>query len=138
VSEANKALARKIMDIFSSGDPSGIEELVAPNAVDHQGLPGVDTNGPEGFRRMLEVYRTAFQDARADVVAVVAEGDLAVVHFHMTGTNSGAFMGMPATGKPIDVQGVDIMRFENGQAVEHWGYYEEAKMMQQLGLMPAS
>ena len=45
-------------------------------------------------------------------------------------------MGMPATNKKIDVEGVDIIRFKNGKAVEHWGVYDNMKMMQQLGMMP--
>ena len=60
------------------------------------------------------------------------------VHFNMKGTNTGG-MGpdMPATNKAMDVNGVDIIRFENGKAMEHWGYWEESKMMQQLGMAPA-
>ena len=37
----------------------------------------------------------------------------------------------------LDVMGCDVFRFENGKAAEHWGYMEDMKMMQQLGLMPA-
>jgi predicted SnoaL-like aldol condensation-catalyzing enzyme len=43
--------------------------------------------------------------------------------------------GMPATNKPIDIHTVDVLRFENGKVVEHWGYMEEFKMMEQLGMM---
>jgi predicted ester cyclase len=72
------------------------------------------------------------------VLSSAMEGDMLFVHFNQKGTNSGA-MGpdMPATGKAIDVSGVDIIRFANGKAVEHWGYWDETTMMQQLGLAPA-
>ena len=66
----------------------------------------------------------------------VKEGDRVVVHYRWKGVNSGAMgEGMPATNKPIDVETVDVLRFENGKVVEHWGYMEEMKMMEQLGMM---
>jgi predicted ester cyclase len=46
-------------------------------------------------------------------------------------------MGMPATGKSVDVDGIDILRFgDNGLAHEHWGVFDALGMMQQLGLVP--
>ncbi len=131
--------ATKLMiDLFSvGGDMSRAGEVIADNAIDHQGIPGVDTNGLEGFKRVCAIYQGAFPDLKATLLSVATQGDRTFAHFHMTGTNTGAFMGMPATGKAIDIEGVDVMRFEGGKAVEHWGYVEEMKMMQQLGLMPA-
>jgi len=67
----------------------------------------------------------------------VAEDDRVFVQLRMTGTNAGMFMGMPATGKAVDIELVDVMRFIDSKVVEHWGYSQEVKMMQQLGLMPA-
>ena len=55
----------------------------------------------------------------------------------MTGTNSGPMMGMPATNKKMTgIMGIDMMRWENGKFVEHWGLFDEHAMMSQLGLMP--
>ena len=138
MSEANKAASMKLAEMFGGADTSVAGQYIAENAVDHQGVPGLDTNGVEGFQRMVAFYRSAFPDMKAEVMAVIAEGDLVTMQFHMTGTNTGVFMGMPATGKKIDIEGVDIMRFQDGKAVEHWGYLEEAKFMQQLGLMPGA
>ena len=46
-------------------------------------------------------------------------------------------MGMPATGKTVDVQVIDIIRFgDDGLAHEHWGVFDALKMMQQLGAIP--
>lgn len=63
-------------------------------------------------------------------------GDTVLAYFTTTGTNSGPFMGKPATNKTISFEGVDIIRVKNGKAVEHWGVYDNLKMMQQLGMMP--
>jgi len=68
----------------------------------------------------------------------VASGDKVVVRVRLTGTNQGAFMGMPATGKRVNVQLIDIMRFgDDGLAHEHWGVMDALAMMQQLGAVPS-
>ena len=54
----------------------------------------------------------------------------------MTGTNSGPFMGMPATNKKVDIMGIDWIKWENGKFTDHWGAMEDMKMMTQLGMMP--
>jgi predicted ester cyclase len=56
-----------------------------------------------------------------------------------TGTNRGEFMGMPATGKRVDVQLIDMFLFgDDGRAREHWGVIDSLAMMQQLGAVPAN
>lgn len=55
----------------------------------------------------------------------------------MRGTHRGDFMGLAASGKKIEVKGVDIVRFANGKAVEHWGWNDDYTMMMQLGMLPA-
>jgi predicted ester cyclase len=67
---------------------------------------------------------------------MITEGDRVVMHYRWKGVNTGPMdEGMPATNKAIDVHTVDVLRFENGKVVEHWGYMEEFKMMEQLGMM---
>ncbi len=136
MSEANKAATRKLFEFMSGADLSQVEEVIAPNMVDHEEVPGIDNNGPEGFKRTVGFFRSAFPDLKMEVIDLIAEGDKTVAHFHIKGTNNGPFMGMPATGKPVDITGADIFKFEGGKVVDHWGFYQEAKMMHQLGMMP--
>ena len=84
------------------------------------------------------MYRAAFPDLRMDAEDVIASGDKVVVRARATGTHKGEFMGMPATGKSIDVQLIDIMGLgDDGLAHEHWGVVDALAMMQQLGVVPA-
>jgi predicted ester cyclase len=84
------------------------------------------------------MQRAAFPDLRMDAEDVIAGGDKVVTRVRYTGTNKGAFMGMPATGKSVDVQLIDIMRFgDDGRVHEHWGVMDQMTLMQQLGLVPA-
>lgn len=134
---AQEAAVRSLYDMFNTGKLDNIEAFCAPDFHSHQMDPSVTTTGLQSVRDMLNMYRTALPDFHQEILGISTTGDRTYLHLHITGTNSGPWPSGPATGKGIDVQGVDIVRFENGKAVEHWGFMEEMKMMQQLGLMPA-
>jgi predicted ester cyclase len=84
------------------------------------------------------MYRAAFPDLRMEAEDVLVSGDKAVARVRATGTHQGEFIGMPATGKRIEVPVIDIMRFgDDGLVHEHWGLFDSLGMMQQLGAIPA-
>jgi steroid delta-isomerase-like uncharacterized protein len=134
--EQNKATARAIYDVITSGDLTRTDELIAADLVDHEEVPGMPP-GVEGFRWFVRTFREAFPDLRMDAEDMLAEGDKVVVRFTMRGTHRGEFMGIPASGKEIAVNGIDMMRFEGGKAAEHWGQADNLGMLQQLGAVPA-
>lgn len=69
---------------------------------------------------------------------VIDGGDTVVARVRFTGTHEGGFMGMPATGRTVDVQLIDIMRFaDDGLVDEHWGVFDAMALMEQLGTVPA-
>lgn len=133
---AQEVTMRTIVDLFNTSSTEGVENLLTENFVDHQMDPSITTTGLQGVKDMMALYHTAFPDFKQEIIAMSTTGDRTYVHTHITGTNSGPWGAMPATNKAMDLMGVDIVRFENGKAAEHWGYMEEAKMMTQLGLMP--
>ena len=134
--EKNKETMKKVFDAFESGNTDSIENWVAENFNDHSPDPNVKSTGIPGLKETIKMYHTAFPDIKQNIMSMWADNDVVVAHFNMKGTNSGPMGEMPATNKSVDVNGVDIVRFENGKGVEHWGYWEESKMMTQLGLMP--
>jgi predicted ester cyclase len=83
------------------------------------------------------MFIAAFPDLRMVPEDVLTSGDKAVARVRATGTHQGEFMGMSATGKAVDVQLIDIIRFgDDGLAREHWGVFDTMTMMQQLGAVP--
>jgi predicted ester cyclase len=86
---------------------------------------------------MVAMFRAAFPDLRCDVEDTLAEGDKVVIRSTMRGTHQGEFMGIPPTDKQFTASVIDIIRFDNGQAVEHWGNSDDLGMMQQLGVIPS-
>ena len=124
-------------DLINAGDIDGFAELLAHDFVDHESLPGLAPT-KDGVRIFFGMQRAAFPDLRMDAEDVIAGGDKVVARVRYTGTNKGAFMGMPATGKSVDVQLIDIFGFgDDGRVYEHWGVMDQMTLMQQLGLAPA-
>jgi hypothetical protein len=81
------------------------------------------------------MYIAAFPNLRFDAQDVLGSGDKAVARVRVTGTHEGEFMGLPPTGKGVDVQAIDIVRFgDDGLVREHWGVFDAMAMMQQLGV----
>lgn len=134
--EENKAKTRRFMDeVFNKGNMAVINELLAPNLVEHNPFPGYPP-GLEGFKQGVAAFRKGFPDLHITVDDLIAEGDKVVIRSTMSGTHKGDFMGTPATGKQVKVAGIDIVRIVGGKAVEHWGITQDLEMMQQLGLVP--
>ena len=131
------ATIRRMYDLLSAGDIDGFGNLLADDFVEHEETPGLEPT-KEGVKQFFHMYRAAFPDLRMEPQDVVASGDKVVARARATGTNQGEFMGMPATGKSVDVQLIDIIRFgDDGLAREHWGVFDALGMMQQLGAIPA-
>ena len=81
------------------------------------------------------MYRAAFPNLRMEPEDVLASGDKVVARVRATGTHDGELMGRPATGRSVDVQLIDIMRFdEHGLVAKHWGVVDMLAMIQQLGV----
>ena len=130
------ATMRRAYDLINAGDVDGFGALLADDFVEHEELPGLAPT-KEGVKDFFKAYLAAFPDLRMTAEDVLASGDKVVARVRATGTHQGEFMDIPATGKSIDVQLVDIIRFgDDGLAHEHWGVFDTMTMMQQLGVVP--
>jgi steroid delta-isomerase-like uncharacterized protein len=130
------ATVRRFYDLINAGDIDGFGALLADDFVEHEETPGLAPTR-EGVMDFFRMNRTAFPDMRMVAEDVLTSGDKVVVRAKLTGTHQGEFMGMPATGKSVDVQLIDIIRFgDDGLAHEHWGVMDALALMQQLGAVP--
>ncbi len=128
---------RRCYELLNAGDVDGFGDLLSDDFVEHEETPGLAPT-KDGVKAFFRMYIAAFPDLRMDPVDVLPSGDKIVARVMATGTNTGEFMGMPATGKSVDVQLIDIMRFgDDGLVHEHWGVFDALAMMQQLGVVPA-
>ncbi len=137
--EDNKAsMRRSIEEGVNQGNIAVFDELCAPNWVYHDPAnPGVRTL--EDYKRFVTETRSAFPDFQMTIEDLIAEGDKVVVRGTIRGTNTGDIetpMHIPATGKPITITGISIVRFAGGKAVEVWNQGDSLGLLQQLGLIP--
>jgi steroid delta-isomerase-like uncharacterized protein len=127
---------RRLYELLNAGDIDGFGDHMAEDFVEHEVMPGLEPSR-DGVKQMFRMYRAAFPDLRMEAEDVLVSGDKVVARVRATGTQQGEFMGLPATGKSVNVQLIDIIRFgEDGLAREHWGVFDALGMMQQLGAIP--
>jgi steroid delta-isomerase-like uncharacterized protein len=127
----NKALARAFFDeVWNQGDEAAIDRYIAPNAAGNDADFGA---GREAFRAQWRKWRAAFPDLHFEVVDLVAEDDKVVTRWRLTGTHSAEFLGIPATGRRIDVEGMSLDRIENGMIAEGCDGWDNYGVRVQLG-----
>ena len=135
MSDQNKSVvARWAERGFNGRDMAEFDLFFGPTIVDHALPPGLPS-GREGRKLYAGAFFGAFPDIHLHVEDLIVEGDMVVTRWSAHGTHQGELMGIPATGKPVNVTGIAIDRFENGQSVEHWEIIDQMGLMQQLGVM---
>lgn len=137
--DANKAIGRRILvEVWGGGKLDVLDQLVSARYVDHtpHGPEPSHVQGPEGLRQAVHLFRTAFPDLTYQVDFQLAEGDLVATRFTATGTQRGAFQGIPPTGRRVTYTGIDINRIAGGKIIEGWVNYDALGLLQQLGAAP--
>ena len=134
-SESNIANVRRLLaEAFSQGEYAVIEEIVAPDCIEHQnGSQGI---GPEAVRRIASGLRASFSDLQLDIQDVVATEDTVWVRVRGRGTDTGGVAGRPPSGRAFEIDIIDVVRFRGGKMVDHWGVADRLGMLQQVGAMP--
>ena len=124
-------------ELINAGNVEAFSEHLADAFVEHEVTPGLAPT-KAGVKDFFRMQLAAFPDLHMDAQDVFASGAKVVARVRYTGTNRGGFMGMPATGRHVDVQLIDMFLFgDDGRVREHWGVIDALAMMQQLGAVPA-
>ena len=137
MSEQNMDLMRGIYEVIASGDADRADELLAEDLIEHEDQPPGSPQGREGFKNFVRRVNAGFPDLECHIEDMTADGDKVLARARLTGTHQGEFMGIPATGKRVEFEVIDIGRFENGKGVEHWGVSDAMALMAQIGAIPS-
>ena len=138
--ERNTAVVmRNYEEIWNQRKYEVAEEVVSPDFIDHPPTRFFDIGrtGPASLQEASHKFHIAFSDFHDTAEQILAEGDMVAYLGTISGTNDGELFGFPATGKPMQVRGINFFRLKDGQIVERWGQFDVLTMMQQLGLAPA-
>ncbi|MFN2198422.1 MAG: ester cyclase [Anaerolineales bacterium] len=130
--EQNQQIAREVIEqAFNQGNYAILRKYFIPDFLEHQfGLHATI----EGMQGDIEYLRRAFPDFHLAIEELTADGDKVWIRMTARGTNKGGFMG-PPNGKPFKITVFDLLRFQDGKVVEHWGSPDRFAMLAQLGLL---
>jgi len=148
--EDNKAIARRLYEeVWEKGNVAAVDELIAPNMVDHFHYPANVPVPAEfqlslvEFKQFVSQFHTTFPDFQYTVELQVAEGDLVVTRLTARGTHTGEYRGLtyksiPPTGKQVRWTYTAIVRILDGKIVEQWSNGDDLGRLQQLGALPTT
>jgi predicted ester cyclase len=138
LAENRRTGRRVLLEIWSEGRLDVVDELYAPDYVDHvtRGPEPGTVSGPDGLKDAVRMFRDAFPDLTYTIDQEMAEGDCVMTRFSATGTHRGEFLGAAPTGRSVTYTGVDINRIVDGRIVESWVHYDALGLLEQLGLVP--
>ena len=118
--ERNKALVRRFLEAHANGDLDTVEEMLAPDFVDHNLIPG-QRPGREGYLRALTEFHAAYSHTRYVIEKQLAEGEEVVTTFAVSSTHDrGEWMGLVPTGKEFKALHILIHRIVAGKIAEEW------------------
>ncbi len=138
MSEKNRALVEHFVEeAFNRGNLEAAEEIYASTFISHDPTAPEEQGTPGDVKQFVNTYRTAFPDGHTTVEDSVAEGDKVAYRWTFRGTHQGGLMGIPPTGKRVEITGITINRLSGGKIEEQWNTFDQLGMLQQIGVIPA-
>ena len=134
--DANKEVVRRFVEAFAAPDPAALDQLLAPDAVHRTAPPGLPPTR-EVFQQLAMAFEAGIPDYAVTIEEQVAEGDLVATRATVSGTQTGEFLGIPATGGSFAAPAMFIDRVANGQVREHWELLDQLGILTQIGVVPA-
>jgi predicted ester cyclase len=129
-SDEMKALGRVVIQAWNEGRPELLDEVYAPNYRNHFNGEDLDM-----LKQNLLATRAALSGFTLTFDDQIVEGDKGVTRWTARGVHTGTHLGIPATGRPIEITGINIGRFENGKIVDEWSRGDDVGLLRQLGVI---
>ena len=127
-SEENKEIVRRFWGVWE-GNIGLVDELVAPDYINHSpGMPG-QPEGPEGITAVVSMFRAGMPDLGVVIEDVIAGGDKVVMRYRIQGTHKGELFGVPPTGRWVSIESITVERVSGGKIREHWRVTDTLDMM---------
>ncbi len=133
--DCNKQTVRRLYEeVGNQGRLEVLDDITWPDHVEHNPFPGQE-QGLAGFKQRVSMVRAA-SDPHFTIEHLLADGDKVAVMWTARGTHVADWMGIPATGKPTSIQGVDIHLLRDGRLAEHWDVVGIHSFLVQIGAVP--
>ena len=128
----NIEIVTRFEHAFRAADRVTIDELCDPDLVDHTPAPDHEPT-LAGFKRKVAGFKAMFPDIKEDLQDIIASGDTVATRWVVTGSLQQDFMGIPASGQMIRVEGMNFYRLSEGRVTDIWTQFDGVALMQQLG-----
>ena len=136
MSEENKALVRRLIKEVEKGNVDVIDDLLAPDFVDHDLLPGQRPDR-QGYKQGLSEDHGAFSNLSITIEDQISEGDKVVTRLTWRGTHDrGKIMGKPPTGKRVESRAIFVHRISEGKVKEEWSASDLLERVRELDDAP--
>ena len=130
------AVVRRFVEEYqSTGDEAVALALLAPGFVDRSPFGPFPPNR-DGVLALFQMLRGGLSDLHAEIHDQLVDGDKVVTRKTFHGTHDGELLGIPATGRTVAWDVIDIVRVRDGLMVEHWNVVDAYGLMAQLGAIP--
>lgn len=137
MTQAAREVVEKFYEtVFQAGDITAAEHFMAHDFLDHAPWPGQPPTR-DGFQTGTAEMRVAFPDLAIKPLKIFEEDGKVAAVVRISGTHHGEFLGEKPTGRAFEVDGVDILRVEDGKLSEHWGVIDSNQILAQLRLSPS-
>jgi steroid delta-isomerase-like uncharacterized protein len=136
----NEQLFRRYFDECANGGNLDLCDEIFATDYQHHDPANPDPRpvvGPQGVKDHLTSLKGGFPDLVFDVEDMISDGDQIIIKWTARGTNTGDYFGMPPTGKPIEITGMNTWKTRDGQAIEGWVNRDDMGLLQQLGVIPS-
>lgn len=135
----NETAVRRMMDLLIEPNISReIEQVITSDWYNNdqalEGALGHPLRGYQGFRELHDFW-TPFSDLKLTIENIFSEGDQVASYFRVQGRHTREFMGMPPTGKNIDITATGIFRFRDGKVAENMVTPDALGLLMQLGIV---
>jgi steroid delta-isomerase-like uncharacterized protein len=133
-----ESIAREMVDAITRNDMAAYKALIHAEYT-YRGPDGQVQRGPDAAVAIVQTYRTAFpDDMTLDIQHIHSAGDTAIVEFIGKGTHRGELAGIAPTGRRVEIPIVTVLEMRDSKVHTEREYFDNAHMLQQLGLMPAA
>jgi steroid delta-isomerase-like uncharacterized protein len=138
--DAKHLINRFVEELWNERRLDVADAIFAKDCVTHQLRSGAAADpvprGPEAIKEHVTSWIASFPDLHFNIEQMLSEGDRVVMQLLVEGTHQGVWLGIPASGKKIQIRMFTIQRLVEGKIVEDWVLVESLGVLQQLGVVP--
>lgn len=128
-----ETMRRLVNEVINNKCLAVIDDIIHPDYVYR--TPGQELHGRQALSELFTAYHTAFPDLHVKIDELICTDNKAALLFTLTGTHDNELMGIPATGKQVNINGMICSRIENGQIIEEWELLDQLTLFQQLDMV---